>query len=54
MNKVKEVLDQDQVTHFTTLQKFVSRMSSSFFNLVLSRNLENVLLRERKDSNKPY
>jgi hypothetical protein len=40
MSKVKEVLGLDQVPHFTTLQKFVSRIPSYFFNLVLSITLK--------------
>lgn len=40
MSKLKEVLGRDQVPHFTTLQKFVSRIPSYFFNLVLSRTLK--------------
>jgi len=40
MSKVKEVLGLDQVPHFTTLQKFVSRIPSYFFNLILSRTLK--------------
>jgi len=40
MSKVKEVLGLDQVPHFTTLQKFVSRIPYYFFNLILSRTLK--------------
>jgi hypothetical protein len=40
MSRVKEVLGLDQVPHFTTLQKFVSRIPSYFFNLVFSRTLK--------------
>ena len=47
MGKVKEVLGLDQVPHFTTLQKFVSRIPSYFFNLVLSRTL-NMFYYERE------
>jgi hypothetical protein len=40
MNDIKEKLDLDNVPHFTTLQKFVSRIPSSLFNLILSRTLK--------------
>jgi hypothetical protein len=40
MSKIKGVLGLDQVPHFTTLQKFVSRIPSYFFNLVLSITLK--------------
>ena len=39
MNDIKEKLDPDIISHFTTFQKFVSRMPSLLFNLVLSRIL---------------
>ena len=51
MNDIKEKLDLDKIPHYTTLQKFVSRIPSSFFNIILSRTLklfyshgENVLI----------
>jgi hypothetical protein len=37
MSDIKEKLDLDKVPHFTTLQKFVSRIPSFLFNLILSR-----------------
>jgi hypothetical protein len=40
MSKGKQALGLDQVPHFTTLHKFVSRISSSFFNLVLFGTLK--------------
>ena len=40
MSNVKEKLCLDRIPHFTTLQKFVSRIPSSLFNLVLSRTLK--------------
>jgi hypothetical protein len=40
MNDIKEKLDLDKIPHFTTLQKFVSRIPSSLFNLILSRTLK--------------
>ena len=40
MNDIKEKLDLDKIPHFTTLQKFISRIPSSLFNLLLSRILK--------------
>ena len=40
MNDIKERLSLDKVPHFTTLQKFVSRIPSSLFNFILSRILK--------------
>jgi hypothetical protein len=40
MNGIKEKLDLDKVPHFTTLQKFVSKIPSSLFDLILSRTLK--------------
>ena len=40
MSNIKEKLDLDKIPHYTTLQKFVSRISSSLFNLILSRVLK--------------
>jgi hypothetical protein len=40
MSNIKEKLGLDKVPHFTTLQKFGSRIPSSLFNLVLSRTLK--------------
>jgi hypothetical protein len=40
MNDIKKKLDLDKVPHFTTLHKFVSRIPSSLFNLILSRSLK--------------
>jgi len=40
MNDVKEKLDLDKIPHYTTLQKFVSRIPSSLFNIILSRTLK--------------
>jgi hypothetical protein len=40
MNDIKEKLDLDKIPHFTTLQKFVSRIPSFLFNLILSRILK--------------
>jgi len=39
MSDIKEKLDLDKIPHFTTLQKFVSRIPSFLFNLILSRIL---------------
>jgi hypothetical protein len=39
MNDIKEKLDLDTIPRFTTLHKFVSRIPSSLFNLILSRSL---------------
>lgn len=40
MSDIKEKLDLDKIPHFTTLQKFVSRIPSSLFNIILSRILK--------------
>ena len=40
MSGIKEELDLGKIPHYITLQKFVSRISSSLFNLVLSRVLK--------------
>ena len=34
MSNIKEKLDLDKIPHYTTLQKFVSRIPSSLFNLI--------------------
>jgi hypothetical protein len=39
-SNIKDKLGLDKIPHFTTLQKFVSRIPSSLFNLVLSRTLK--------------
>jgi hypothetical protein len=40
MNNIKEKLDLDKVPHYTTLKKFVSKIPSSLFNLILSRTIK--------------
>src|SRR5271169_3833964 len=40
MNYIKEKLALDKIPHFTTLQKFVTRVPSSLFNFLLSRILK--------------
>jgi hypothetical protein len=40
MNNIKVKLELNKVPHFTTLQKFVSRIPSTLFNIVLSRTLK--------------
>src|SRR5271169_3278224 len=40
MNYIKEKLALDKIPHFTTLQKFVTRVPYSLFNLLLSRILK--------------
>jgi hypothetical protein len=40
MSDIKQKLDLDKIPHFTTPQKFVSRIPSSLFNLILSRILK--------------
>ena len=40
MSNIKEKLDLDQIPHYTTLQKFLSRITSSLFNIILSRALK--------------
>jgi transposase len=40
MNNIKEKLDLDKIPHYTTLQKFISRIPSLLFNLVLSKVLK--------------
>ena len=40
MNNIKEKIDLDKVPHYTTLQKFVSRIPSSLFNVILSKTLK--------------
>jgi hypothetical protein len=40
MNDIREKLDLDRVPHFTTLQKFVSRVPSYLLNLILKRTLK--------------
>jgi hypothetical protein len=42
MNDIKKKLDLDKVPHFTTLHKFVSRIPSSLFNVILSRSLKSI------------
>jgi Transposase DDE domain len=40
VNNIKEKLDLDKIPHYTTLQKFISRIPSSLFNIILSRTLK--------------
>ena len=40
MSNIKEKFDLDKVPHYTILQKFVSRIPSSLFNLILSKTLK--------------
>jgi hypothetical protein len=40
MNNIKEKPDLDKIPHYTTRQKFVSRIPSSLFNITLSRTLK--------------
>ena len=40
MSDIKENLALDKIPHFTTLQKFVTRLPSSLFNLLLQRILK--------------
>ena len=40
ISDIKEKLALDKIPHFTTLQKFVTRIPSSLFNLLLSRILK--------------
>jgi hypothetical protein len=40
MSDVKEKLDLYKIPHSTTLQKFVSRIPSSLFNIILSRTIK--------------
>jgi hypothetical protein len=40
MSYIKEKLALDKIPHFTTLQKFVTRVPSSLFNLLRSRILK--------------
>jgi len=40
MSSIKEKLDLDKIPHYTTLQKFVSRIPSSLFNIILSKVLK--------------
>ena len=40
MNDIKGKIDIDKIPHFTTLQKFVYRIPSALFNLILSRILK--------------
>jgi transposase len=40
MSSIKEKLDLDKIPHYTTLQKFVSRIPSSWYNLILSKTLK--------------
>jgi len=44
MSYIKEKLALDKIPHFTTLQKFVTRVQSSLFNLLLSRILKLLYL----------
>jgi hypothetical protein len=37
MSGINEKLDLNKIPHFTTLHKFVSRIPSSLFNLILSK-----------------
>lgn len=50
MSDIKEKLDLDKIPHFTTLQKFVSRIPSFLFNLILSRILTLFYLHGEKVS----
>ena len=40
MSNIKEKLDLEKIPHYTNLQKFVSRIPSSLFNIILSRTLK--------------
>jgi len=40
LNNIKEKLGLDKIPHFTTLQKFVTRIPSFLFNIVLSKTLK--------------
>jgi transposase len=40
LSDIKEKLDLDKTPHFTTLQKFISRIPSSLFNIILSRTVK--------------
>jgi Transposase DDE domain. len=40
MNNIKEKLDLDKIPHYTPLQKFLFRIPSSLFNIILSRTLK--------------
>ena len=40
MSNIKEKIDLDKVPHYTTLQKLVSRIPSSLFNIMLSGTLK--------------
>ncbi len=40
MNNIKEKIDLDKVPHYTTIQKFVSRIPPSLFNVILSKTLK--------------
>jgi len=40
MSDIKEKLAIDKIPHFTNLQKFVTRIPSPLFNLLLSRTLK--------------
>lgn len=50
MNIIKEKLYLAKIPHFTTLQKFVSRIPSTLFNFVLSRTLKLFYLNGEKVS----
>ena len=40
MSNIKEKFDLNKIPHYTTLQKFVSRIPSSLFKLILSKVLK--------------
>jgi hypothetical protein len=48
MNEIKVKLGLDKIPHFTTLQKFGSRISSSLFSIILSRILKLFLFTWRE------
>jgi len=50
MSDVKEKLDLNEIPHYTTLQKFMSRVPSSLFNIILSRILKLFYLRGENSS----
>jgi len=40
MSNIKEKLNLDKIPHYTTLQKFVSRVPSLLFNIILSKTIK--------------
>ena len=48
MSSIKEKLDLDKVPHYTTLQKFVFRIPSLLFNLILSKTLKLFYYMEKR------